>query len=226
MKAILMQILRFAREQGAIDAMPECPTVTSRQRDTSVFTMQEQARLEQTLLETDTPFTLGVLLALYGGLRIGEVCGLQWQDFDCKNGTITIRKTVYRITDTDGRSGAKTKVVIGTPKTDCSLRTIPLPTEVFQYLMERRRAGDCYVVTGTTKVMEPRACLSRFKRLLRKAGVSDHTFHALRHTFATRCVEHGVDVKSLSEIMGHSDVKITMQRYVHPSMDAKKKRGQ
>lgn len=221
MKAILMQILRFAKGQGAISAVPECPTVACRQHDASVFTLQEQKRLEQKALEEDTPFSLGVLLSLYGGLRIGEVCGLQWQDFNCENGTVTINKTVYRITNVDEQTGAKTKVVIGSPKTDCSQRTIPLPTPVFQYFMQRRRDGDCYVVSGTTSCMEPRVCLDRYKRLLRRAGISDHTFHAIRHTFATRCVENGVDIKSLSEIMGHSDVKITMQRYVHPSMDSK-----
>ncbi len=221
MKAILMQILRFAKGQSAISAVPECPTVTSRQRDISVFTLQEQKRLEQKALKEDTPFSLRLLLSLYGGLRIGEVCGLQWQDFNCENGTVTINKTVSRITNVDKQTGAKTKVVIGSPKTDCSHRTIPLPTPVFQYFMQRRRDGDCYVVSGTRKCMEPRVCLCHYKRLLRRAGVSDHTFHAIRHTFATRCVENGVDIKSLSEIMGHSNVKITMQRYVHPSMDSK-----
>ncbi|MCD8364903.1 MAG: site-specific integrase, partial [Clostridiales bacterium] len=131
-------------------------------------------------------------------------------DFDCKNGTVSIRRTIYRIAVSDEEAVAKTKeviaktkVVIGTLKTDCSIRTIPLPVPVFQYLMQRRRPADCYVVTGTARYMEPRVCLDRFKRFLRRADVADHTFHTLRHTFATRCVEHDVDVKSLSEIMGH-----------------------
>ncbi|MCD8018111.1 MAG: site-specific integrase [Clostridiales bacterium] len=222
MKTVLMQILRFAKKQGMLRTVPDCPSMTSRQPDASVLTAWEQTKVEAKVLEEDTPFGLGVLLSLYGGIRIGEVCGLQWKDIDGKNGTLSINKTVYRITDMDGQNGAKTKVVIGTPKTDCSIRTIPLPITVFQYLMERRRDGDCYVVTGTTKYMEPRVCLERYKRLLHRAGVADHTFHTLRHTYATRCVESGVDIKSLSEIMGHSDVKITLQRYVHPSMDMKK----
>lgn len=113
-------------------------------------------------------------------------------------------------------------MVVSTPKTSCSLRTIPLPEPVFQFFMQNRRQDEVYVATGTGQYMEPRALLARYKRLLRRAGVSDHTFHTLRHTFATRCVECGVDIKSLSEIMGHSDVKITLQRYVHPSMDTKK----
>lgn len=222
LKVILMQILSFAKAHGMMDAVPECPSLSSRQPEASVLSKQEQEQVVEEALKEDTPFSLGLLISLYGGIRIGEVCGLQWKDFDCKNGTVSISKTVSRITVTDGQSDSKTKVVIGTPKTDCSARIIPLPASVFQYFMAHRRAGDCYLVTGTTKYMEPRVCLDRYKRFLRRAGVSDHTFHTLRHTFATRCVENGVDIKSLSEIMGHSDVKITMQRYVHPSMDSKK----
>ncbi len=221
-KAVLMQILTYAKSRGMLITVPECPSVPSRRPDISVLTTLEQQRVEEEALEEDTPFCLGVLLSLYGGMRIGEVCGLQWRDLDSKNGTVSISRTIARITATDGQSDSRTKVVIGTPKTDCSVRTIPLPAPVFQYLMQRRRSGECYLVTGTRKYMEPRVCLDRYKRFLRRAGVADHTFHTLRHTFATRCVESGVDVKSLSEIMGHSNVKITLQRYVHPSLDAKK----
>ncbi|MCD7838505.1 MAG: tyrosine-type recombinase/integrase [Clostridiales bacterium] len=222
MKVILMQIMRYANKMGAIRTVPECPPVTTRRPDVSVLTIQEQTQLERKALQEDSPFSLGILLSLYSGIRIGEVCGLQWQDFDCNNETVTISKTIYRISSPDRLSSAKTKVIVGTPKTDCSQRTIPLPTSVFQYFMERRRPGNFYVITGTSMFMEPRVCLAHYKRLLRRAGINDHTFHTLRHTFATRCVESGVDMKSLSEIMGHSDVKITMQRYVHPSIDAKK----
>lgn len=222
MKSLLMQILQFAKTRGMLYALPECPSVGRCQPDVSVLTKQEQGRLEEKVLEEDTPFSLGVLLALYGGVRIGEVCALQWKDFDFKNETVTISKTLSRITDTDEQADSKTKVVIGTPKTNCSLRRIPLPAPVFHYFIQRRCSDDCYVLTGTVKYMEPRVCLDRYKRLLHRSGVADHTFHALRHTFATRCVENGVDIKSLSEIMGHSDVKITLQRYIHPSMDTKK----
>ncbi|MCD8330463.1 MAG: site-specific integrase [Lachnospiraceae bacterium] len=221
-KAVLMQILRFAKRKGLIDTLPECRVATGRPPETSVLTKQDQKKVEAQAMKEDTAFSLGIFLSLYGGLRIGEVCGLQWGDFDFQNGTVCIQKTVQRIAEAGGVSAAKTKVVVGTPKTDCSIRTIPLPTQIFHYLAAHRGAGDCYVLTGSVHYMEPRVCLDRYKRLLRRAGVADHTFHTLRHTFAPRCVESGVDIKSLSEIMGHSDVKITLQRYVHPSMDAKK----
>lgn len=222
MKAILMQIMRYAGKSGAIGVVPDCPTMGSRQPEVSVLTKQEQEKLEKTAIREGTPFCLGVLLSLYGGLRIGEVCGLRWGDFDSANGTVSICRTVCRITNVDDRAAQRTRMVVSTPKTSCSLRTIPLPEPVFQFFMQNRRQDEVYVATGTGQYMEPRALLARYKRLLRRAGVSDHTFHTLRHTFATRCVECGVDIKSLSEIMGHSDVKITLQRYVHPSMDTKK----
>ncbi|MCD7927476.1 MAG: site-specific integrase [Oscillospiraceae bacterium] len=222
MKSLLMQILRFAKARGALQTLPECPPIGNRQPDISVLTKQEQSQVEKQAMEEDTPFSLGVLLALYSGIRIGEVCALQWRDFDWKNGTVAIGKTISRMADMDEHTDFKTKVVINTPKTACSIRTIPLPTSVFLYLMQHRQGDDCYILTGTIRYMEPRVCLDCYKRLLCRAGVANHTFHTLRHTFATRCVENGVDIKSLSEIMGHSNVKITLQRYVHPSMDAKK----
>ncbi len=222
LKAVLKQILAYAKEQGAIDTVPVCPPVQVRQKTTHVLSRQEQERIELAALEEDSPFCLGILISLYGGPRIGEVCALKWGDFDFQNGTIRINKTVSRIQNLENGERKGTRIVIGSPKTDCSLRTIPLPAAILQYCQERRREDSIYVMTGTEKPMEPRGCLARFKRFQKRLGIEEHTWHSLRHTFATRCVESGVDIKSLSEIMGHSDVEITMQRYVHPSMDTKK----
>ncbi len=222
LKSLLAQILRYAETTGLTENAPKCPPTPCRQPSISVLSKREQAAIEKEAAAEDRPFSLGVLLCLYAGLRIGEVCALQWKDFDTNNETVSIRRTVIRIQNVEDPFGEKTKVIIGAPKTACSLRTIPLPDFIFSYFMERRLADERYMMTGSCKFMEPRVCLDRYKRLLRRAGVADHTFHALRHTFATRCVENGMDLKSLSEIMGHSSVKITLQRYVHPSMDSKK----
>ncbi len=221
-KAVVRQILNWASLHELMERAPVCPVVPVRQAPTEVLTRQEQSRLEAQLLEEDTPFCLGVWLTLYGGPRIGEVCALKWEDIDFANGTVQIHKTISRITDVDSGTPAGTKLIVSSPKTEYSMRSIPLPEAVCAYLKERKKPGQRYVMTGTNHFLEPRSCLARLKRLLKRAGVREYTWHALRHTFATRCVESGVDVKSLSEIMGHSDVKITMQRYVHPSMDAKK----
>ncbi|MCD8098754.1 MAG: site-specific integrase [Lachnospiraceae bacterium] len=222
LRMILMQILCFAKTQGMIRTVPDCPAVSVHQAAPGVLTKREQALLEERVLAEDNPFSLGVLLSLYGGLRIGEVCALKWCDFDRGNGTVSVSRTIARIADLDASSPSRTKLVIGPPKTDCSIRLVPLPAPVFRYLMQCSRDDSAYVVTGTARYMEPRVCRERYKCLLRRAGISGHTYHSLRHTFTTRCVENGVDMKSLSEIMGHSDVRITMQRYVHPSLDAKR----
>ncbi|MCD7750723.1 MAG: site-specific integrase [Lachnospiraceae bacterium] len=222
LKAITRQILTWASLNGLLEGVPVCPVVSVRRTPTGVLTREEQNRLEAQLLQEDNPFSLGIWLTLYGGPRVGEVCALKWEDIDFQNGIVQIKKTVNRIADVESGAPAGTKLIVSSPKTECSIRSIPLPEPILQYLKDRRKPGPRYILTGTLHFMEPRACLSRLGRLLERAGVAPHTWHSLRHTFATRCIESGVDVKSLSEIMGHSDVKITMQRYVHPSMDTKK----
>ena len=178
--------------------------------------------MEDQLFSRPDPLHLGILLSLYAGLRIGEVCALQWGDFHFDNGTVAVNKTLLRIRNMAPGAKCRTKLVIDKPKTQCSNRIIPLPEFLVPYLLAQRQGPEVYVLTGKRHFMEPRVCLERYKRVLRLAGVQPYTFHTLRHTFATRCVENGVDIKSLSEIMGHSNVTVTMQRYVHPSMDLKR----
>lgn len=187
-----------------------------------VLTRSEQTRLEKALLNSDEPVCLGVLLTLYSGLRIGELCALQWDDLHFEDGTLSVSKAVLRVQDTSFGSGPKTQVFVSRPKTASSVRTIPLPRFVLRRLEPFRRGAADYLLTGTGKFMEPRLCLNKYKALLRRAGVEPTTFHALRHTFATRCVESQFDPKSLSEILGHANVSTTLQRYVHPSMEMKK----
>ncbi len=222
-KLILMQILKYAKAHGLILMVPDCPATPFIQRPVIVLSREEQETLVCYILAHETVFTLGILVALYAGLRIGEVCALKWSDFNLTSGTVTVSRTVMRIYDADGDDSAKTKVLIDKPKTISSLRTIPLTEDLIFYLSSRQGGDDTFVITGTDKCMEPRVCLDRYKRLLRRAGLPDYNFHLLRHTFATRCVEQGVDMKSLSEIMGHANVSVTLQRYVHPSMELKRK---
>ena len=188
-----------------------------------VFTVNEQRTLTQFLISDLNPVHLGILISLYDGLRIGEICGLRWGDIDFYYGTLRVERTVSRVRDTELESGGKTKLVITDPKTYHSMRTIPVPHDLLLLLEKNKRDSETYILTGTNHYMEPRSLLAHFKSALREAGLHDHYhFHALRHTFASRCVEEEFDVKSLSEILGHSNVKITMDRYVHPSMEYKK----
>ena len=118
----------------------------------------------------------------------------------------------------------KTTIVISAPKSDCSIRTIPIPDDIFQILEKQQKKANAYILTGNTyEYIEPRTLQYRFRSLMNQCDIEDAHFHVLRHTFATRCVELGFDVKSLSEILGHASVNITMNRYVHPSMELKQK---
>lgn len=221
-RVVLGLVLGYAQEHGFCTAVgaaviPVCPV-----QRTQVLTKTDQKLLERFLLEKAGPFETGVLLALYSGVRIGELCALQWKDLSLEEGTVRVEKTLLRIRNMEPGAFAKTHVVLQRPKTPCSERTIPLPEDILRCCLPQRRHPEDYILTGSSRYMEPRGCLKRYKRILASANVGDYTFHALRHTFATRCVESGFDIKSLSEIMGHASVKITMQRYVHPSMEMKR----
>ena len=223
LRAVLNLILQFGQMQGLSQlASVRIPSVANQTPAIQTFTKQEQMKLENVLFSEPKPLHLGILIALYAGLRIGEVCALQWKDYSRENGTVSVSKTIIRIRDLDEDTPANTKILIDKPKTQCSIRTIPLPEFILAFLEANERYGDAYLLTGTAQFMEPRVCLAQYKKVLKKAGIPDHNFHALRHTFATRCVEESFDVKSLSEIMGHSNVSITMQRYVHPSLERKR----
>lgn len=162
--------------------------------------------------------TTAILLCLYTGIRLGELCALKWTDIDCKNRTVTINRTVQRIAAQSHPS--KTILMETSPKSESSKRTIPLTVSVLERLWELKR--DSLYIFGEEKPLDPRTMQYRFKKILKEAGVDDRNFHTLRHAFATNCIENGMDIKALSEILGHSDVKITLNRYVHPTMDAKR----
>lgn len=164
----------------------------------------------------------GILLSLFMGIRLGEICALQWEDVNFSDETIHIGKTMQRLKNLDKNAKTKTKIVIDTPKSQKSIRDIPIPSFLLELLKEYKATDKSYILTGTTDYIEPRSYQKKFKTYLENAGIPDINFHALRHTFATRAIEQGCDIKSLSEMLGHSSVKFTMERYVHPSNEHKK----
>lgn len=191
--------------------------------DMKVFTIEEQRYLHAYLTTNINCEKLGILLSLYTGIRIGELCALKWENINIANGVLEIRKTMIRIQNVDRRENNKTKLVISEPKSKCSIRDIPLPNCIEKYIIDFAGPPSAYVLSGSTdQIIEPRTLQNRFHKHLSKCGLSDTNFHALRHTFATRCVEIGFEIKSLSEILGHANVNITLNRYVHPSMDLKR----
>ena len=162
---------------------------------------------------------LGILLALYMGLRIGEVCALKWEDIDFHKNLIWVHSTVSRV-----KNGDKTEYIIDTPKTKSSVRLIPIPKKIIGFIKEiySRRKSD-YVISDKQTFVIPRSFEYRYHKMLKLLGIESNNFHSLRHTFATNCIANGMDVKSLSEILGHANTSTTMQIYVHPSMDVKRK---
>ena len=166
---------------------------------------------------------LGVLLSLYAGLRIGEVCGLRWEDIDFDTQTIHIRHTVIRVKNIDGNCERKTRLVLGDTKTFSSNRIIPIPPKLTSLLKQMKKADKDFILLGTTyKYTDPRTYQYAFKNYLSSCNIRQINYHALRHTFATRCIESGMDIKSLSEILGHASVNITLNTYVHSSIEHKR----
>ena len=165
---------------------------------------------------------LGILLSLYTGIRIGELCGLKWKDIDFRNKTLSINKTVQRIKNTEKNSLLKTKLIVDIPKTEHSIRTIPLPDFLIPILDSFKTNNENFIFTNSLTPKDPRAFEKYFSSVLEKCQIRNLNFHALRHTFATRAREAGIDIKVLSEILGHSSYHITQEIYVHISVDFKR----
>ncbi|MFQ9632912.1 MAG: tyrosine-type recombinase/integrase [Coprobacillus cateniformis] len=168
--------------------------------------------------------SFSVLIALYGGLRIGEICALKWEYFDLDEGYTKVNKTIQRLKSKD-QSVCKTNIVEDEPKTSTSKRIVPLPEFLIEYIREYRIKNpaddDHYILTQSTKMVEPRTIQKRFAKLCSALGFKIN-FHALRHCYATSCVEQELDIKSVSEILGHSSVNTTLNLYVHSSFEQKR----
>ncbi len=186
------------------------------QKKMEVLNADERRRLEQYLISVPNLTHASILLCMFTGLRVGELCGLQWRDINIKSCTISVNRTIQRVNH-NGHS----EVVIGTPKSRSSVRTIPMPQFMAEYLEKYKSEDEVYLVTGKRKPTEPRTMQNRFHAILKEAGVREVNFHMLRHTYATVCVEHVFDAKTLSELLGHADASIALNRYVHSSMKLK-----
>jgi len=209
---LLSTILNKACEEKVI-AQREFSKCTGKSRRKKrkivVLTRAAQYTLERTCEREKTG--LLVLLALYTGMRVGEISALKWDDVDLDEGFVYVRETVQRIGKHDG-SGDKTELSFDSPKSENSERAIPLSQTIVSHLKKNKEHADCeYVISCKNHIAEPRVCQYRFDTLLEKAGLKKVNFHALRHTFATRCMEEKMDIKTLSEILGHSDVKMTLE---------------
>jgi len=177
----------------------------------------------ETYIKMNMDFTkLGVLISLHTGMRIGEVCALSWDDIDLKAKVVHVRHTISRIRNEEPDS-TKYKLVIETPKTESSVRDIPLtPYLISALIILKSGTVSPYVISSDSTFVNPRTYEYRYKKILKDCNMQQFNYHVLRHTFATRCIEAGMDIKSLSELLGHADISFTMKKYVHPSLDLKR----
>lgn len=219
----MMSIQKFGVMNGyKVGYLSNCVRVPQRKKEIRVLSVSEQEVLLHYIMHETNLTTLGILICLFTGIRLGELCALKWNSISLTDKELRIKYTMQRLQSLDASASCKTYISIDEPKSSCSMRSIPLPEFIIQYIIPYYKE-DSYVLTGDkVRFVEPRTMENRFKSILKKCGIEDANFHALRHTFATRCVEAGFDIKSLSEILGHANVNITLNRYVHPSMQLKR----
>jgi len=221
--SLLKSILKYISKQGV--NLPQIDIVYPKEvrTDMRILTKDEQNILINYLLTDMNNCKLGILLALTTGMRIGEVCALRWSDISLTDMTIRISATMQRLKNLDGTQTNKTKICIYGPKSNTSYRVIPLTEHITELCNKKIRNPNAFVLTGeTNNFMEPRTLQNRLKKYTKECGLDGVHFHVLRHTFATRCVEVGFEIKSLSEILGHASPKITLERYVHSSLELKR----
>ena len=221
--SVMSAIFKYAQKIGVytnnINLEELYPKAEKRQ--IRILPDDERIRLEGYLLKSNDPAKLGILLALYSGMRIGEICALKWSNIDLKNETISVAQTLQRLQDRDNKG--KTKILISEPKSQSSKRIIPIPAFLTELLRKiKPQTPDAFLLTGNQSLIEPKTMENKYKRCLKECDIPYINFHTLRHTFATRCVEVGFDIKSLSEILGHSCVGTTLNLYAHPTLEYKR----
>ena len=224
---ILKMVHRYGERLGAwphLDFRVHFPTSAEEQKALPVLSIPQQQRLMRHLRDNFSFRNLGLLICLHSGLRIGEVCGLQWKDLDVSLGEIHVRKTVSRIWLRDGDE-KEYSLSIGTPKTSASVRDIPITRALAELIRPLRKIvnPDYFVLSNAAEPLEPRYYRDYFIKTLERLGIPPIRFHALRHSFATRCIESKCDYKTVSAILGHASISTTLDLYVHPGYSEKKK---
>ena len=206
---LLKSVLRYANREYGIKNVFDGIIMPKRQRSiVRVLTVTEQTALKNHIKKKQSLTDLGIAISLYTGLRIGELCALQWQDIDLEKRTLTVSKTIQRIQTPNSKH--RTKLIISAPKSERSRREIPIPNCLITMLKIHKADAHNYILSGKSTPMEPRTMQYRFSRKLEKLGLPKVHFHSLRHAFASRAIELGFDVKTLSELLGHSSVELTL----------------
>lgn len=215
---VINQIIKYNNSNYHNSIEPILFQNITKRKKLKIFSKSEQLRLIKYLNENPNPYTSGILICIFTGLRLGEICSLKWRDIDFDTKILHVNSTVQRL-PVEGME-SKTILYEGVPKSDCSIRDIPLPETIINIINSIPKAG-IYIIAGN-RPADPRTYEKKLTSYLSKTDIEYKNFHTLRHTFATNCIESGMDAKSLSEILGHSDVHTTLNRYVHPTLEAKR----
>jgi len=223
---VIKMIQKFGAKHGWLQYQEwsiKYPTEQKKQ-ELEVLSVSHQRKIMQYAIENFTFRNLGIYICLSTGMRIGEVCALKWGDINLQTETIGINRTIERIYIIEGDI-RHTEVIIGTPKTKNSIREIPMSRELLRLIRPLKKVmnDDFYILTNEAKPTEPRTYRNYYKQLLKDLDIPDLKFHGLRHSFATRCIESQCDYKTVSVILGHANISTTLNLYVHPNMEQKKK---
>ncbi|MFP9100905.1 tyrosine-type recombinase/integrase, partial [Flavobacterium sp. RHBU_24] len=223
---VLKMILKFGAKKKWISYTPfdiQFPTVREN-HSIEVLSRSDQKKIMNYIQEHFTFRNLGVYICLSAGMRIGEICALTWEDVDTDNGIINVRRTIQRIYIIEGGI-RRTELILDTPKTKNSIREIPLSKDLLRILKPFKKIVNpfFFILTNDAKPTEPRTYRSYYKSLMRDLKMPELKFHGLRHSFATRCIESNCDYKTVSVLLGHSNISTTLNLYVHPNMEQKKK---
>ena len=224
--SVLLQIIKFAERNNYISEFNyDVDLPKLQKKEMEIMDFADEQKLNNYLKNNLTLKNFGVILAKETGLRIGELCALKWNAFNLAKGTVYIHTTIQRVKNLETNAKSKTKIIITSPKSQKSVREIPLPDTLISIVKKlyNYENSDTYVLTGTVKYIEPRTYQKKFKKILEQLKIKDVNFHSLRHLFGTKAVENGFDIKSLSEILGHATVSFTLDRYVHSSFEQKQK---
>lgn len=223
---VLKMILKFGVKNGYFEYTQidiKFPTQRERQ-EIEVLSRSNHRKVISHIQENFTFRNLGIYICLCARMRIGEICALKWEDIDTENGIISVKKTIQRVYMIEGEE-RYTELILDSPKTKNSIRDIPMTRDLLKLLKPLKRIvnNNYFVLTNEAKPTEPRTYRNYYKQFMQEIGVPILKFHGLRHSFATRCIESKCDYKTVSVILGHSNISTTLNLYVHPNMEQKKR---
>ena len=223
---VLKMILKFGYKYGLCTYAPLdiiFPANTAL-KEIEVMNISDQKKLMNYLKGNFSFLNLGLSICLSTGLRIGEICALKWKDIDTSSGVIRINKTIQRIYVKEA-GHSHTEIIIGPPKTSNSRREIPLTKDLMAIVKTLKKVvpDSNYVISNSSKPIEPRLYRIHLQKITDSLGIPRMKFHTLRHSFATRCIESNCDYKTVSVLLGHSSINTTLNLYVHPNLEQKKK---